>query len=194
MATYFPDEEILMNCCVGCVDIVGSSRIVTKLQNEKVCSFYRIFSNEMSSTIEEFGGEVVKYIGDCVLYYFPKTSETSQREAFAESLECGVRMIESRHLVNSKLSQLGLPSVSYRISVDYGLVTLTKQGNRIEDIFASTVNVCSKINKMAGPNTVVIGGDLHQIVKSFDKFRFSFISEYQNGLKLQYPVYSISKR
>jgi class 3 adenylate cyclase len=189
-----PAEEVLMNCCVGTVDIVGSSKIVTKLKKEMVCPFYRTFLDEMSSMIKEFNGVSVKKVGDCVLYYFPKTSETSERHAFEEALECGMRMIESQHILNSKLSQLGLPPVSYRISVDYGLVTLTKLGDHIDDIFASTVNVCSKINRMARPNTMVIGGDLHQIVKSFENYRFSLVSEYQNGLKLQYPVYSTSKK
>ena len=188
-----PIEEILMNCCVGIVDIVGSCKIVTKLRKEMVCPFYRIFLDEMSSIIRGLNGVVVKNVGDSVLYYFPKTSETSERQAFADSIECGIKMMEARHVVNSKLSERGLPPVSYRVSSDYGLITLIKPDDSPEDIFGSTVNTCSKINKKAEPNTMVIGGDLHQIVKSFEEYRFSFLSEYQNGLKLQYPVYSISR-
>jgi len=41
---------------------------------------------------------------------------------------------------------------------------------------------------------MVIGGDLYQIVKSFEGYRFESIFEYHNGLKLHYPVYSISRR
>ncbi len=186
-------EEKLMNCCVGFVDIVGSCKIITKLPKEMICPFYHIFLNEMSSIISELNGVVVKNIGDSVLYYFPKTSETSERQAFADSIECGMKMIEARHIVNSKLSERGLPPVSYRVSSDYGLVTLTKPDNSTEDIFGSTVNLCSRLNKMAKPDTMVIGGDLHQIVKLFEEYRFSSISEYQNGLKLQYPVYSIKR-
>ena len=61
------------------------------------------------------------------------------------------------------------------------------------DIFGPTVNLCSKLNKMAKPNTMVIGGDLYQIVKSFKEYHFESVLEYNNGLKLQYPVYLISK-
>ena len=165
-------EEKLMNCCVGIVDIVGSCKIITKLRKEMVCPFYQIFLNEMSSIIRELNGVVVKNVGDSVLYYFPKTSETSERQAFADSIECGMKMIEARHVVNSKLSERGLSPVSYRVSSDYGLVTLIKPDDSPEDIFGSTVNLCSRLNKMAKPDTMVIGGDLHQIVKSFEEYRF----------------------
>ena len=188
-----PAEEVLMNCCIGIVDIVGSCQIVTRLRKDMVCPFYRTFLDEMSYIIKQSNGTPVKYVGDCVLYYFPKTSETSKREAFVDSMECGLKMIEAKNIVNSKLSQRGLPLISYRISSDYGLVTLIKKGDSTEDVFGPTVNICSRLNKMAKPNNMVIGGDLHQVVKSFEDYRFSFVSEYQNGLKLQYPVYSISR-
>lgn len=185
--------EVLTNCCVGSVDIVGSCRLVTRLRKDTVCSFYRTFLEEMSSIVRASNGVVVKYVGDCVLYYFPKTSETMDRQAFTDVIECGMRMIDAQQTVNSKLHQLGLPPVRYRISSDYGLVTLTKHGDSTEDIFGSTVNICSKINKMAKPDSMVIGGDMHQIVKSIEEHGFSLVSEYQNGLRLQYPVYSISR-
>ncbi|MDQ3837312.1 MAG: response regulator, partial [Thermoproteota archaeon] len=63
-----------------------------------------------------------------------------------------------------------------------------------EDLFGSTVNICTKINSMAEPNGIVIGGDLYQIIKSF-----SFIEEYQFrefregysvGLSRRYPIYA----
>ena len=189
----FQSEEVLMNCCIGIVDIVGSCQIVTRLRKDMVCPFYRTFLDEMSYIIRKSNGIAVKNVGDCVLYYFPQTSETSKREAFVDSMECGMKMIAARDTVNSKLRQRGLPHISYRISSDYGLVTLTKRGDFTEDIFGPTVNICSRLNKMAKPNNMVIGGDLHQVVKSFEEYKFSLASEYQNGLKLQYPVYSISR-
>src|SRR5688500_2741746 len=107
-------------------------------------------------------------------------------------------MILVRDIINAKLHSEGenLPSVSYRISADYGKVevatsTSSKGG---EDLFGSTMNICAKINSMAEPNGIVIGGDLYQIVKSF-----SFIDKYYQfrelrggysvGFNHKYPVY-----
>ena len=41
-------------------------------------------------------------------------------------------------------------------------------------------------------NSMVVGGDLYQIVKSFTEYRFEPVVGYYTGLKLQYPVYFIT--
>jgi class 3 adenylate cyclase len=66
-----------------------------------------------------------------------------------------------------------------------------------EDLFGPTVNICAKINSIATPNSMVIGGDLFEIVKNtFDKdYYFSKVGEYSiDDLGIQYPVYSISSK
>jgi hypothetical protein len=68
-----------------------------------------------------------------------------------------------------------LPSVSYRINADYGRVEVaTSTSSQSEDLFGSALNICAKINSMAEPNGIVIGGNLYQIIKSF-----SFINRYE---------------
>ncbi|HSB57200.1 MAG TPA: adenylate/guanylate cyclase domain-containing protein [Nitrosopumilaceae archaeon] len=187
-------SEIYESYCVGIVDIKDSTRITSILSKPKICQYYTIFLNSMAFIIRKHGGIVVKNIGDSLLYYFPKTFYTTDRTAFEDSLECGMSMIDAHSMVNSKMSEEGLPVVNYRISSDYGLVMTAKSENSTsKDIFGPTINLCSKINSLALPNTMVIGGDLYQTVKSLADFRFTSISEYNNGLKLHYPVYSISR-
>ncbi|HXV38595.1 MAG TPA: adenylate/guanylate cyclase domain-containing protein [Nitrosopumilaceae archaeon] len=187
-------DESYKNYCVGIVDIVGSTKITATLSTLKMCPFYSVFLNEMSLIIKKYGGTVIKNLGDSLLYYFPKTFNSSDRSSFVDPLECGIKMIDANRIVNSKMSDEGLPYVNYRISSDYGLVMTAKSENSFnEDIFGPTVNLCVKINKLAMPNSMVIGGDLHQIVKSFEEYRFDVISEYNNGLKLHYPIYSIKR-
>src|ERR671914_36003 len=56
----------------------------------------------------------------------------------------------------------------HRIIADYGRVEVaTSTSSRTEDLFGSPMNICAKINSMAEPNGMVIGGDLYQIIKSF---------------------------
>jgi CheY-like chemotaxis protein len=56
------------------------------------------------------------------------------------------------------------------------------------------MNICAKINSMAEPNGIVIGGDLQQIIKSFsfvDQYQFRELETgYSVGLSHRYPVYS----
>ena len=187
-------SEIYKSYCVGIVDIVSSTKITAGLGKSNMGRYYSIFLNSMALIVKECGGAVVKNIGDSLLYYFPKTSDTFDRSSFTDSLECGMKMIDAHRIVNIKMREEGLPNVNYRISSDHGMIMMATSINSLgEDIFGPTVNVCAKINSLAIPDTMVIGGDLYQIVKSFDRYRFDSISEYHNGLKLHYPVFSIKR-
>jgi two-component system, OmpR family, response regulator ChvI len=55
------------------------------------------------------------------------------------------------------------------------------------------MNICAKINSMAEPNGIVIGGDLYQVIKSFsfiDKYQFRESRGYSIGFSQWYPVYT----
>lgn len=182
------------NYCVGIVDMVGSTKVASRLSKEKLTQYYSIFLNGMSMIVKDHGGIVVKSIGDSLLFYFPKTSDYDPRH-FVCPLKCGMSMIECSEIINSKMLKHGLPPVSYRISMDFGTVMMAQSvSSPDDDIFGSTVNVCSKINRLAKSNAMVIGNDMYQIVKDFDEFSFKSSSDYSLGLLQNYPVYSVLKK
>src|ERR687894_1626829 len=104
-------------------------------------------------------------------------------------------MILSRNIINTKLQSENLPSVSYRISADFGRVEVaTSSSSKREDLFGSPMNICAKINSMAEPNGIVIGGDLYRIVRSFyfsNDYEFKGLKGYSAGFKSLYPVYAM---
>ena len=180
------------NYCVCVVDIVNSTKIIASLPCSKMCKYYSIFLNTMGTIAREFGASVVKNVGDSLLYYFSETSDVSNKLSFAHSLECCMKMINVYLDINKKLFEEHLPPVNYRISADYGMVMKAKSVDSTRyDIFGPPVNMCTKINSLAEPNGMVIGGDLYQIVKFFREYSFKLTSGYSCGLKLQYPVYSL---
>lgn len=181
--------------CVGMVDIVNSTKVTASLPKTQICQYYGIFLNTMAAIARKFGATVVKNVGDSLLYYFPLTSDISSKSSFGDVLECGMAMLGARLAINTKMSLQKLPPLSYRVSADYGIVA-TAESPSVQgvDIFGPTVNICTKINRDARPDSMVIGGDLYQIVKSFSEYEFKLIIGYSAGLKLQYPVYSIARR
>ena len=153
----------------------------------------------MAVLAKNYGARIIKNAGDALIFYFPETSDSSSEAAFKDILECFTTMILARDIINAKLHSEGgnLPSVSYRISADYGRVevaTSTSSKGR-EDLFGSTMNICAKINSMAEPNGIVIGGDLYQIIKSFsvvDQYQFRELNTgYSVGFSHKYPVYYV---
>jgi two-component system, OmpR family, response regulator ChvI len=186
-----------MNYCVGFVDMVNSTKITAEIyERHKIGQYYSIFINTMAILVKNYNAKIVKNAGDALIFYFPDSSDPANEPVFNAVFECFSTMMLARDIINAKLHSENLPSVSYRISADYGRVevatsTSSKGG---QDLFGFTMNICAKINSLAEPNGIVIGGDLYQIVKSF----FSLINEYEFrelrggypiGLSQKYPVY-----
>lgn len=186
---------ICKDYCVCIVDAVNSTKITASVTPEKVCRYYGVFLNAIATIAKDFGGTIVKNIGDSVLYYFPQTAEISNKLAFAAAIECGLQMLNLRHAINRKMHVYGLPPISFRVSADFGPIMKAKSQNSLtDDIFGATVNMCSKINSKTAPNTMSLGGDMYQLVRSLSGYRFAQIAEYCNGLKQNYPIYSVTKQ
>jgi two-component system response regulator ChvI len=184
-----------LNCCVCFVDMVNSTTITAQISDhQKVRQYYSIFINTMAVLAKNYNAKVIKNAGDAVIFYFPGTSDSTSESAFNDAFECFTMMMVARNIINAKLHSENLPSVSYRISADYGRVEVaTSTSSKREDLFGSTMNICAKINSMAEPNGIVIGGDLYKIVKSFsftDKYQFRELQGYSIGFSHRYPVYA----
>jgi CheY-like chemotaxis protein/class 3 adenylate cyclase len=175
--------------------MVNSTKVTAEIfDRQKVGQYYSVFINTMAILAKNYGAKIVKNAGDALIFYFPDSSDPANEAAFKDAFECFTTMILARDIINAKLNSNNLPSVSYRISADYGRVEVaTSTSSKSEDLFGSTMNICAKINSMAEPNGIVIGGDLYQIVKSFsfiDKYQFRESRGYSIGFSQWYPVYT----
>ena len=187
------------SCCVCFIDIVDSTINTVEITNpQKIKTYYSVFINTMAALARDFEATVIKSTGDSIIYYFPKTADSSNNmSAFKSVFECGLTMISVNPIVNAKLQkEEGLPNLSYRISADYGRVEVAKSLTSTSgDLFGPTVNLCAKINSKAEPNGMVIGNNLYQVTKGKfdDGYLFNKIDEYSIGDSSdnQYSVYSI---
>ena len=184
------------NYCVCFADMVNSTKITAEISDhQKVRQYYSIFINTMAVLAKNYGAKIIKNAGDALIFYFPETSDPTNELVFNKAFECFTTMILAHDIINAKLHSENLPSVSYRISADYGGVEVaTSTSSKSEDLFGSTMNICAKINSMAKPNGIVIGGDLHQLVRSFsfsNEYEFGEVRGYSVGFKSTYPVYAV---
>jgi CheY-like chemotaxis protein/class 3 adenylate cyclase len=191
----FLDQSI--NCCICFVDLVNSTKVTAEIPDrQKIGRYYSIFINTMAILARNYNAKIVKNAGDALIFYFPETSDSGNEVAFKDVLECITTMISARDMINAKLYLEDLPPINYRISADYGKVEVaTSSSSKREDLFGSTMNMCAKINSMAEPNGIVIGGDLYQIMKSFSFIHGYKFIELREGCSLgfsrMYPVYCI---
>jgi len=178
--------------CVGIVDMVNSTKISAQIGSIRASRYYQIFLNSMSKIISDFGGSVIKNIGDSLVYYFPKSSGSDNKYDFTRCIECGLTMIKSQKYLSEQLVKEGLPGIDFRVSADYGSVLIMKSNvSESIDMIGPSLNMCSKINRLAEKNQFVVGGDLFEMIKKLNGYRFKEVKDFSLGFKLSYPVYSV---
>jgi len=181
-------EEVSQNHCIGIVDVVNSTKITARLSQEQACEFYSVFLNTIGYVIENNGGKVVKNMGDGILFYFPKLTSAD----YDIPMNCGRKILDATEMINSIFKKRKIPAMHYRVSLDYGPVMIARYAtSSCRDVFGPTVNLCAKINHLAKPDQLVVGGDFYQIVKKSKKYRFDEVSVFQSALKQDYTIYSV---
>jgi two-component system, OmpR family, response regulator ChvI len=152
----------------------------------------------VATIAKNFGGEIIKNVGDALVFYYPQTSNDGNTDAFIDVLECSTALIAARDIINTKLHVEMLPPISYRVSAEYGSVEIAASATSgTKDLFGSTMNICAKINSEAEPNGIVIGSNLYCIIKSLsyfqEEYQFKEIKQYCIG-KYLYPIYNVARR
>ena len=176
-------EDILLqfsdyseNYCVCMVDIMNSTKITSNLSDEDTSEFYEIFLNSTATMVRNFGGIVVKNIGDALLFYFPKLPN-DEKNVFKQTIECCLYLGKSSDRIKEEMRKADLPTFDYRISATFGPVRIAKMStSSVNDIFGSTVNRCAKINRAAPANGLIVGDDFYENAKSLEEYSFKKVS------------------
>ncbi|MGB6529841.1 MAG: response regulator, partial [Candidatus Nitrosopolaris sp.] len=158
----------------------------------------------MAAIARNFGAKIIKNVGDCLILSYPKTSGPLDISAFNDVLECCITMIEARNTINQKMHEEELPSISYRISTEYGRVEVARSAtSQSDDLFGPVMNMCSKINSKALPNGIAIGDGLYKVVQSLsllslkeNRYHLQEIAglEHQQTDFNKYPLYSLQRK
>lgn len=118
---------------VGFVDLVSFTELSRKIGEDELVDLVEGFENISADVVTEFGGRVVKTLGDEVLFV---TDDP------AGGAEVALRLAERFRLDEEA------PDV--RVGVAYGTVLL-----RVGDVFGTTVNLANRLTSFARPGTVL---------------------------------------
>ena len=191
---------VSIKSCVGFIDLVDSTKNIATMDNlESIRRYYSTFINSISKIVKSYGGKVLKNIGDCILFYFPKTSDINDANSFQEAIECDFKILDERYKINDELTRKHLPPFNFRMSLDYGVLDLALVGDYSQtDLFGSTLNLCSKINSssLSISNEIIIGDNLYKVLKSsniVNNYYFINNGEYKITETNRYPTYNIRR-
>ena len=182
------------NDCVGVIDMSDSTRISSELSDQDITKLYEIFLNFMAKIIRKYNGEVVKNIGDALMFRFANV-DTKDRSVLKNILECCLSMIEAHSKLQEQLKAANMPKLDYKISVTYGSVKVAESTtSNISDIFGPTVNRCFKINSLCPKNSIIIGENMYRIMKGFAEYEFTELCVIELKQKYDYNVFEVRRK
>ena len=164
----------VQNLCVCFIDMIGSTKISSDLSPAQLSRYYEIFLNAIALIAKNFEARIVKNAGDALIFYFDDVNDRNNTSKFKRVLDCCLTMGLANSPLNAKMLNENLPPIKYRISADYGPVSVARSiSSQSDDLFGTAMNISAKINSIAKPNGLVIGQNLFDVVKGLGKYSFS---------------------
>ncbi|MEK9682183.1 MAG: HAMP domain-containing protein [Nitrosopumilus sp.] len=182
------------NDCVGVIDMADSTRISSKLSDQDVSKLYEIFLNFMAKIVVNYRGEVIKNIGDALMFRFANIDAKNNAE-LKNTIECCLNMVESHGKLQEELKKENMPTLDYKISLTYGPVKVAESTtSKISDVFGPTVNRCFKINSLCPKNSLVVGENVEKIFRDFSEYEFSELCVIELKQKYGYNIFEVRRK
>ncbi len=145
------------------VDLVGSTNMTLELPEEKIAIIISSFAQEMAYVIRQYGGYVLKFVGDAVIGFF--IGSGNSLKAADNVILCAQSMITAINRgINPILNQYDYPDLKVKIGIDYGEALPVRYGADKKqapvDLLGPVMNIAAKIQSLAKPNQVLIGVDV----------------------------------
>ncbi len=147
------------------VDMAGSTKISASVNSKINAKINRIFLMQMSKIIDNYGGYILKYVGDCVIGIFP--AEHNYTGMCDNSIQAAMTMVGLiEDVINPIFKSKGLPTIGCHIGIDIGKVLVDNVGARnigsFVDLIGYPMNLTAKIQSKAGNNDILIGKTLFE--------------------------------
>ena len=166
-----PEDESLsigdgkrLSMAVMFMDICGfSSRGMETLEEQDLMlRILNLYFTEMIRIAEEYGGNVEKNTGDGLLVYFTDGEGTPPESGPKRAVTCALTMFAAtEHLISPVVVASGAKPIEFRVSIDYGAVTIARIGAprrfNANAAIGSTANFASKMLRIAKAGGIVIG-------------------------------------
>ncbi len=128
---------------VGFVDIVGYTGQSKTLTDRELVDWVEYFENEMTRTVVDLGGRVIKTIGDEVLFV----------------ADDPVAAAESALIVTERGEDDGDRFPRVRAGIAYGDVV-----SRLGDVYGPQVNIAARLTSVARPGSVLVDRGAYEIL------------------------------
>jgi len=168
---FVPDDDSLsigdgrrLMMSVMFIDICDfSSRAMETIEEQDLMlRVLNLYFTEMIRIAEEYGGNVEKNTGDGLLIYFNDGEGTPPESGSKRAIACALTMFAATNqLINPIVKASGANEIAFRVSIDYGAVTIARIGAprrfNANAAVGTTANFAAKMLRFAKAGEIVIG-------------------------------------
>ena len=152
-------------------DIVDSTAFAEKLDPEELRNLLEVYRTCIMKVVLAQSGHIARYFGDGILVYFGYP--IAHEDAAHRAVRAALGIVAAIETLNPYLQTTFGVEINVRLSIDTGLVVVwhisAEESPEAIDIVGKTPNVAARMQKLATPNSIVIGDTTHQLVEGFFK-------------------------
>ncbi len=175
-------EQFLLKCIgskhkliVLYVDLVDSTMLMRDFSVDKLAKLIQMFTQEMSFAISNFKGQVLKYVGDAVIAFFPIDIENSY--SCNAAINCAFYMIAAiKQVINPILLRNKYEQLQIRIGIDVSersIIQYMLGEKSYTDILGYGISMAAKFTKLVNPNQIATCHAIYMGMAPSLKKRFS---------------------
>lgn len=155
----YPDAS-MRDIAVLFTDVVGSTNFFKTHGDLRGREMLRTHHHMAMSIVDEYGGSLIKEVGDSVLVYFPDPKE---------ALKAAITM-QRKFLLHNKESGHD-DEIHVRIGLHYGKVIVEEK-----DIYGDVVNVAAKLTNLASGDQIFVSHEIYNVTKEVQSINFEIIN------------------
>jgi adenylate cyclase len=158
------------------VDLVGSTLMTRSLPVNRLATVVQAFTQEMSFIVPKFGGQVLKFVGDAVVAYFPFSS-ANYSLAYNTAVDCSNAMIMViQEAINPVIGMHGYDELLIKIGLDtseHSVVQYIIDEKPYADILGYGISMAAKLSSLANSNEIIISHTVYMGMHSSLRKKFS---------------------
>ena len=156
-------EAKKFNIAVMHVDMDHFTEITGDLSNADKLRLLNIYLSDLTAVIRDHDGFIEKYVGDGITALFGAGKGGS--EAVKNAIECAMTIqAEIEHAMGKYLRQIGLPSFTCSIGMDYGATWVARVGVRGSNqltLVGNEVIIAKDLEELAGDGETLVGASIY---------------------------------
>jgi adenylate cyclase len=157
------------------VDLVDSTLMTRDFSVDKLATIIQMFTQEMSFAASNFNGQILKYVGDAVIAYFPIGMNDSV--SCSSAINCAFHMITIiEQAINPVLRRNNYDHLQVKIGIDaseHSIIQYVLGEKSYTDILGYGISMAAKFTKLAKPNQIITSHGIYICMHPSLRKRFS---------------------